>query len=186
MKNFSKSFKETKKAKYNIKYDGYLKVKEKDGYEFVVESDCVIMIPHLLEYDEFLFRKKLIPPYTYSLPNKEMFLTTVSGTIDNNEKPIDTLKRELIEECGIKLNSTYNNFVNYGDFFMTKGNSAKYHIFYIPLNRNDYTIVPITGDGSEAEKHSKTIRVDKKILTAIIPSDIITAFCIEKIKNIND
>lgn len=189
MEKFSNITKREKKVieDTDFKYDGYLKVKELDGWEFVVEADCAIMIPHIIDFDEFIFRKEYVPPYQYAEPNKQFFLTIVSGTMEKGESAKDTVIRELQEECGIKLNTTYNGFVHFGDYFMSKGNSAKYHVYYIPLQKNDFTIVTATGDGSEAEEKSSNIRIDKKNLIYLKPSDTITAYCIEKILNeLND
>lgn len=44
----------------------------------------------------------LIKEYHYAVENDN--LEVISGGMDNNEKPLDTAKRELLEETGIKAN----------------------------------------------------------------------------------
>lgn len=186
MKTLSKHMKNVKKqeekSKLEIMYDGYLKVKSTEGWEFVDESDCVIILPHLRDYDDFLFRKEYIPPFR-TRDNKSEFLTVVSGTIDDGEKPLDTVVRELEEETGVKLISNYDSFEHIGTFFMSKGNSAKYHIYYVPLYYGEYTIGKAVGDGSDSENKSSTIKVNHSYLSSLNPSDTITAYCIEVLKN---
>lgn len=163
-------------------YDGYLKVKSANGYEYVVENDCAIAIVHLLDFNEILLRKEFIPPFQEIQPTQEFFLTCLSGTIENGETPYKTVIRELVEEAGILLNSTYTNQELIGDYFFNKANTAKAHIYYIPLRINDYRKVSATGDGSKLEDVSTTVRVDVKFLNSLKPSDILTAFVIEKMK----
>lgn len=179
MNKFSKMKTVTKDNDYV--YDNYLKILNHNDYEFVVENDCVILIPHLIDYNEILVRKEYIPTYQYKIPNMEYFLTMVSGTVDDNEKLNDTLIRELKEECGIVLNVTYQNMKKIGEYFVCKSNSSKFHIYYIPLSKNDYKHTNITNDGSYIESISKTVRVDVKYLSSLIPSDLITALCFEKL-----
>jgi 8-oxo-dGTP pyrophosphatase MutT (NUDIX family) len=183
MKKFSKITSEKVEKEEEFVYDGeYLKIKERDGWQFVTESDCVIGLVHLLDFDEIILRKEWIPPYQDREPSSEYFLTMLSGTIEEDEKPIDTLKRELEEEAGIRLNTLYSSEEYLGEYFMTKGNSAKYHIYYIPLWTNEFQKIQAVGDGSDAEEKSSTIRVNTAYLSTLKPSDIITAYCLEKIK----
>ena len=79
MKDFSKISKPAKKQKeHEIKYDGYLKVKDANGWEYVDEKDCVVVLPHLVNFDEFLLRKEVVPPFNGREPENEHFLTVVS------------------------------------------------------------------------------------------------------------
>ena len=184
MNKFSKIQNEKPKIdKDDFKYDGYLKVKEKDGWEFVVENDCVVAMVHLLDFNEILLRKEIIPPFQERYPSQEYFLTIISGTMENNETPIQTITRELVEEAGILLNTNYSSYEDWGNLFFSKGNIAKCHIFYIPLRVNDFRKVEANGDGSDFEKKSSTVRIDLKYLNSLKPSDLITQLCLLKIKD---
>jgi hypothetical protein len=46
----------------------------------------------------------------------------------------------------------------------------------------DYHEVLIKGDGSSAEKKSKTVKVDIKYINSIFVSDLITKFMLEEFK----
>lgn len=157
---------------------GHLKIKDKDNYTFVVENDCVVMIPHLIEYDEILMRKETVPSFREKKPNQEFFLTSVSGTMEEGETEKQTLIREIEEECGIRLNTNYNGMVKIGDFHWNKGNSSLCHIYYVPLEKNDYRKVEAIGDGGDIEKKSSTVRVDLKYLKSLNPSDLVSAYCV--------
>ena len=169
------------KVDYNYKGD-YIKVVEKDGWEYVSDADCIIAIPHLLDFDEIMIRKEWITPFQDRHPNQEFFLTMISGTIEDGETPVNTLIRELQEEAGILLNTTYMNYERWGELFFSKGNNSKCHIFYLPLKINDFQKVKASGDGSKTEDISKTTRVNTKYIESLKPSDLITAFCLEKLK----
>ncbi len=185
MEKFTKISKQKigiEKEDYNYEGD-YIKVKEKEGWEYVTEQDCVIAIPHLLDFDEIMVRKEWIPPFQDRHPNQEFFLTMISGTMEDGETPVDTLIRELQEEAGILLNTTYMNYERWGELFFTKGNNSKCHIFYLPLNLNDFQKVKATGDGSKSEDISKTTRVNTKYIESLQPSDLLTAYCLEKMKS---
>jgi 8-oxo-dGTP pyrophosphatase MutT (NUDIX family) len=169
--------------KEDFLYDGYIKVKEKSGWEYVSEKDCAIALVHLLDFDEILLRKEIVPPFNDKYPEQEFFLTVISGTIETGENPIQTITRELVEEAGILLNTTYMNYESWGKYFYCKGNSSQCHIYYIPLRTNDFRKVEASGDGSDFEEKSKTVRIDTKYLQALKPSDLITSLCIEKMKS---
>lgn len=192
MKNFSEFSEEDKEEKQYERedeveelYNGYLSVKSIDDYEFVDEKDCVGILPHLIEYDEILLRKEYVPPFQYKKPNLEYFLTIVSGTIESEEKPEETLKRELEEETGIRLNSNYNNQIKWGEYFIAKGNSSIYYLYYLPLYKDDFQKIKAKGDGSKIEDVSSTVRVKNQYLKGLKPSDLVSALMIEYFKNID-
>jgi 8-oxo-dGTP pyrophosphatase MutT (NUDIX family) len=170
----SKAEKNKKEKEYELKYDGYLKVKDADGWEYVEEKDCVVVIPHLVNFDEILLRKEVVPPFSSRFPKQEHFLTVVSGTMDGTETPEETLIRELREETGIKLNTGFEGWKKWGEFFWNKGNNSRCHLYYLPLTITDFSKIQAYGDGSQFEENSSTLRVDIAYLDSLKPSDLIT------------
>ena len=87
------------------------------------------------------------------------------GKIDRLQKRVnDRLKKVGMD---VTLDSLQNEFKDY---------------IYFDENSNDFQKVKATGDGSKSEDLSKTVRINTKYLEALIPSDLLTALCIEKLK----
>jgi 8-oxo-dGTP pyrophosphatase MutT (NUDIX family) len=160
----------------------YLKIKNIEGWDVVVENDCVLILPYLIDTDEIILRKEVIPPFKFKT-GQDFFLTGISGTIENNESVEETLFRELQEEAGIKLNTGYKQFKKWSETFFNKGNTAKCHIYYVPLYNYDYITVMAKGDGSEEEAKSTAVRVNIKYLNNLKPSDLATTLALEFFKN---
>lgn len=188
MKTFS-DLKKPRKINQNIEtvYDGdYLKVKAVNDWEYVEEKDCVVVLPHLTTFDEIVLRKEHVPPFNTREPEQESFLTVVSGTMEAGETPEQTMIRELKEETGIMLNTGFTGWTKWGEYFWNKGNNAKVHIYYLPLTTSDFANVAITGDGSESEEKSKSIKVDMTYIESLNPSDIITELILMKMKTLSE
>lgn len=180
-----KKFTKLKDKKEDYIFSGAtFNVAKTDGWEIVVEKDSVIIIPHFIENNEVLIRKEWIPTYRYREPEKEYFLTVISGTMEDGEDDIQAIRRELQEETGIQLNTLYSSFKKLGEFYLTKGNCGKYRVYYLPIGVNDYTRTVAMGDGSEAEEKSFTVRLDLKFLNDVIAPDMVTAYSLEKLKGI--
>lgn len=164
-------------------YSGnYLSVVDIEGWETVQEKDCVIVLPHFTDFDEIILRKEDIPPFK-SRDKQNFFLTAVSGTVEEGEEPLEAAIRELEEEAGVQLHTTYKAYKLWGSFFMTKGNTAKYHLYYMPMKSTDYQKVAPKGDGSESENKSTSVRVNIQYLDSLNPSDTVTALVINYTKN---
>lgn len=140
-------------------------------------NDIIVMFVHLLDFNEILLKKEVVDAYQQRDNKQEFFLTSIEGNI-LNETPLVSLKRNLSENVGILLNTNYSNYEEIGEYFISKDNSYKYHIYYIPLRINDYRQVA----SSNKNENSKTVRVDVKFLDSLKVSDLITAFNIEKLK----
>lgn len=184
MKTFT-DLKAPRKVNQNVEivYDGdYLKVKTVDGWEFVEEKDCVIVLPHFVNFDEIILRKEQVPPFNTRVSDQEHFLTVVSGTMEAGEEPTDTLVRELQEETGIMLNTGFQGWKKLGEYFWNKGNNAKCHLYYLPITTSDFQKVAASGDGSKAEENSITVRVSLDYIDSLRPSDLVTELILMKLK----
>lgn len=169
------------KDKCEISYDdNYIKVIKYEDWSIVDESDMVVCIPVFIEENKFLIRQEYIP--TYKLESgKDYHLTVLSGTIDGDETPEETLYRELQEEAGIIIKENYNiEFEN--SYYVSKGNMAKYHICILPLTSFDYYEKVPTTDGTKSEKKSQCAKIDIKYIDNLVASDVITELMLMKLK----
>jgi 8-oxo-dGTP pyrophosphatase MutT (NUDIX family) len=185
MKSFTSLTKKKKKEDLpsEVVYKGdYLSVVKIEEWEVVSERDCVVVIPYFPEYNEFLIRKEHVPPYQH-VDKQDFFITVVSGVMEDGERPEDTMRRELEEETGIRLNSGYTGQKKWNTLFLNKGNTSKCHIFFVSLTHNDFQKVMAKGDGSRSEAMSSTVRVDTKYLEHLKTADVLTTLCIEYLKN---
>lgn len=152
--------------------NNYIKVNEFEEWTIVQEKDCVVVVPILTEYNQVVLRSEYIPTYKFK-DGQELHLACVTGQVEEGENIKETLRRELEEEAGLVLRDNYPiQFEK--SMFVSKTSTAKYHIAILPLSENDYHEVIAKGDGSRAEKLSKSVKVDIKQLNNLFPSDTIT------------
>ena len=191
MEKFTKYKKnEENQEETNIVYDGYIKVIQENEWEFVVEKDCVVCLPYVVDEGYFLMRSEPVPPWTYDRKSNSQqlsshYLTMVSGTIEDGETPHTCLRRELYEEAGIILNE-FKQLNIEGPFYMTKGNTAKYYLCLLELNYNDFKLVSAPGDGSKTENISKTMKVSLGDIDEIRLNDMISLYLVNKLKTENN
>lgn len=160
--------------------DEHLKVKDYEGWTIIEEPDCIVCVPILMDSNQVILREEYIPTYKKRIGN-DMFITVLSGTVDKGESPQETLRRELKEEAGIILRDNYP--ISFDRYFMTKSNNAYYHTCLLLLYLNDFKETYASGDGSKAERLSKSVKVDFNNLNAIITNDTITELMLMKLKN---
>lgn len=182
MEKFSKlKYKKSGKKKENYLYKSdYISLIDYEDWYIVKESDLVVCIPYFIETNEFMIRQEYIPTFKY-VDGQEYHITVISGTVEKNEEHETALLRELEEEAGIVLSSDYD-LGETKPLFIHKGHTNKYHAYIIPLNKRDYTEVVANGDGSRAEKLSKTVKLDSKYINSLNVSDLITDYMLNKLK----
>ncbi len=160
--------------------NGYMKLINYEDVVLIKESDFVVCIPYLIEYNQIILRHEYIPTFKYT-DGQEYHITVISGAIESGETPEMALLRELEEEAGLVLSPDFK-FDFMKPVFISKSNSSKYHPCLINLTERDYHEVVAKGDGSRLEKLSKSVKVDLKHLPSINPSDLITSYMLDKIK----
>lgn len=154
-------------------------VKLSNNYEAVREKDMAIVLPYLVERNSVILRYEVVPPYEAKYPTTEKFITIVSGGIEDGEDANATIRRELVEECGIKLDDSVNLEIS-KPLFVSKGNMATYSVCILPLMEHQYDIVRPTGDGSKNEALSNSIHVPVSSLSNIRCYDLITKYMLDK------
>ena len=161
-------------------------IKYKDS-EIIKSKDKVAILPYFRDESTFLMLLEYLPTYQYK--NKESkyrnitnYLTTITGTIEENETVEQTIRRELYEEGGIVLNNLYN-FEYDGPFFLTKNNTTQIWTCLVELPVNSYKQIKPPTDGSKKEKLSSIINVSIGDINQIIHNDLVTKYLIDKLIN---
>jgi len=180
MDKFSKVKEENREEEKILFDDKYTKLVSYEGWTVLEESDTVVCIPFLIEYNQFIIRQEYIPSFK-KVEGKDFYITVVAGSIEDNETPEEALKRELEEEAGIVVRDNFN-FEFERTLFKSKTGSSKYHYCIVPLTESDYHEVIAKGDGSKAEEMSKSVKVNVKNINNIIPSDTITKLMLDSLK----
>ncbi len=161
--------------------NSYMKVINYEDWTIVKESDFVVCIPYLIDYNQIILRHEYIPTFKY-VDGQDYHVTVLSGGIEVGETPERAILRELEEEAGIVVSPEYKvEFMK--PLFVSKGNASKYYPCIIQLTERDYHEVIAKGDGSESEKKSQSVKVDVKYLNSINASDLITEYMIQQMKD---
>lgn len=160
--------------------DDAIKVIDFEDWSIIKERDLVVCIPYLIEKNEFVLRHEYIPTYKY-VDGQEYHATVVGGQVETGEAIETAMLRELEEEAGIVVNEGYK-LDALKPLYIAKGMTSKFHPFIIPLNEREYSEVTPTGDGSEVEKMSKSVRVSAKFIDSVKTSDLITDYLLLKLK----
>lgn len=172
---------EPRKKKENILYQNeYAKLIDYEDYTTLVQKDSVFAVPVLIEKNQLIIRKEYVPSYKYKT-GQEYHLSFVGGGIEIGENPEEALLRELQEEAGLVLRDNFTiEFMK--PLFLFKGTSSQCYCTILYLTENDYHEVRPTTDGSKLEKMSQTTKIDLKFIDSLLPTDLMTDYLIQKLK----
>lgn len=145
-------------------------------YECVHEPDVIMVFPILAVKSKFVkgltnyylgIRKEHCPPYRMKdEQNNELFYTSITGKMDvEGETPEETMKRELIEEAGLKL-IDYKVISELHNMPLCKTTDLRAHIYILIID--SFEQVKATGDGTLNEEMSSTIFVNLNKMEDII------------------
>lgn len=139
----------------SIAYNGYFKIKKFELYdpksnktltkECFERGESVAALVYDSDKNTLLFVKQ------YRIGSQSEMLEIVAGSMDKEgESPLDTLKRELMEEMGVEIAPEENGIPNHhylGGFYVSPGGtSEKVHVFIV-----DKIIKKENGGGVEDE-----------------------------------
>ncbi|CAG7579809.1 MAG: NADH pyrophosphatase [uncultured marine phage] len=181
MKKFTKISKNKKKKGDNVLWtNDWVKVVAFEDWTIIEGSDCVVCVPILMDENQVVLRHEYIPTYKKK-DGKGYYLSIVAGTIEKGETPEECLRRELVEEAGIVLRDNFP-IVFEDSLYLSKGCNSKYNICILPLYRDDFYETYAKGDGSRAEKLSKSVKVNEYNLENLKGSDVITELMLMKVR----
>lgn len=137
-------------------------------YECVHEPDVIMVFPILAVKSKFVnglinyylgIRKEHCPPYRMKDENNnEFFYTSITGRRDiEGESVEETMKREMIEEAGIKL-IDYKVIFELKDMPLCKTTDLRATIYGLIID--SFEKVEAVGDGTLNEEMSSTIFVN--------------------------
>ena len=181
MEKFTKMSKKKKKKGDNILWtNDWVKVVKYEDWTIVEGNDSIVCVPILVDENQVVLRHEYIPTYKKK-DGKEYYLNVLAGTIDEGETPEQCLRRELVEEAGIVLRESVPITFE-APLYVSKGCNTQYHICILPLYRDDYYETHAKGDGTRAEKLSKSVKVNMYNMEDLIASDTITELMLMKVK----
>lgn len=168
----------SQKAKPKVLFESeHIKVLDIWGYKAIQENDMVVCLPYLVEKNTILLKYEDISSYEYIEPLYEKWVVTMSHIINTDEEPIDALKKGLLEEFGIELKDNITPEI-LQPIFITKGNTARYHICILPLMEHNYEQLEATED----KGISQLVGLSIKDINNVIIYDMITRYCLELFK----
>jgi 8-oxo-dGTP pyrophosphatase MutT (NUDIX family) len=127
-----------------------------ENWEAVHENDMVLMLP-LLD-GEYIIRKEYCPSYNVKDDEgHDKFWTPISGTVENGEHPVETLKREMGEETPV-LPQKIRIIEQIKQIPFVKVSTQRVSFYHFEVL--DYSKTNAEGDGSNVEERSDYQFVD--------------------------
>lgn len=127
-----------------------------ENWEAVHENDMVLMLPFL--DGKYIIRKEYCPSYNVKDDEgHDKFWTAISGTVENGERPIETLKREMGEETPV-LPQKIRIIEQIEQIPFVKVSTQRVSFYHFEVL--DYSKTDAEGDGTKFEKLSNYQFVD--------------------------
>lgn len=136
-----------------VKYSGdHLSIISPENYEYesVHEADMVLCLP--LVDGKYIIRKEVCPAYEVKeKEGNDRFWTMVSGTVEEGENPLQTLKREMGEETPV-LPKRIRVIQSRKEIPFVKVTTQRTSIYHFEVL--EYKKTEAAGDGSQVESQS--------------------------------
>lgn len=124
-----------------------------DNYEFTISNPTIAVLPVLISSRSVVVREEYLPCWQYKEPNREKFLTTITGGVEPGEDFESATLREVLEESGIT--PTKYKLLRGPTSYTGKGTCQTVTPFILLIE--EFTQESPTGDGSEFEAKSKAV-----------------------------
>lgn len=185
MEKFSKIDKKEKlQVQPGNKYTGKdINIIEYKGWDIITGKDKVAILPYLKDEGYILMRYENIPTYNYKYKNTEgykdveNFLSIIKGDIEKNETPSQSVRRVLLEDCGLVLGQNYPITID-KNLFKDEKNTGQYHIALIELNYNDFRQGPL----KKSEEDNRVIKLSLGEIDDIKSFDLISDYMLLKLR----
>lgn len=176
--------KERKKTEPETKYQGKdINIIEYKDWDIITGKDKIAVLPYLKDEGYILLRYENIPTYHYKYKEQEgyknvfNFLSIIKGDIEKNETPTQSIRRILLEECGLVLNQNYPITVD-KKLFKDEKNTGQYNISLIELNYNDFRQGPL----KKSQEEERVIKLSIGEIDDIKTFDLITDYLLLKLR----
>jgi len=168
----------------NIKYNGKdIDIIEYMEWDIIKGKDKIAILPYLKDDGYILMRYENIPTYNYKYKNingyKNVFnfLNIIKSDILNNESPTQSVRRVLVDECGIVLSNNYPITIS-NKLFKDEKNTGQYYICLLELNYNDFKQSRL----NKSIKDQSVIKISLGDIDDIKTFDLITEYLLLKLK----
>jgi hypothetical protein len=185
MKKFTKVNKQKETTDdINLKYQGNdLNIINYKDWDIITGKDKIAILPYLKDDGYILLKYENIPTYNYKLKDNQIyknvfnFLTIIKSDILNNESLTNSVRRVLLNDCGISLSQNYPINVD-KQLFKDEKNTGQYYISLLELNYNDFKQVTAKTN----DVNNKVIKISLGEIDNIKTFDIITDYLLLKLK----
>jgi len=166
--------------KYNGKDINIIEYKE---WDIINGKDKVAILPYLKDDGYILLRYENIPTYHYKYKDEQEyknvfnFLSIIKGDIEQGENPTQSIRRVLVNDCGIILSNNYPITID-KKLFKDEKNTGQYYISLLELNYNDFK----QGQLNKSIKDQNVVKISLGDIDDIKIFDLITDYLLLQLK----